>query len=112
MDLDELMHELRKLDGRDVSIGSHGHALSVGGTLKVRQVMDRVLPENTAITGELYFSLPAEPSTDTVGFTIGDDAQVMFMREWFVSAEPGFRQIHIHLQNESLFLGWFEYEDQ
>jgi hypothetical protein len=73
--------------------------------------MSRILPEDTVITGELYFSLPAEPSTDTVGFTIGDDAQVMFMREWFVSAEPVFRGFNIHLQNESLFLGWFEYED-
>lgn len=112
MNLDELIEELHELDGRDVGLSSHGHAFHVGGELKVREVNQRTLPENTAITGELYFSLPSEPATDAVAFTIGDSAQIMFMRDWFVSAEPGFRQIHIRLKDETLFLGWFDYEDQ
>lgn len=108
MDLDELMDELHKLEGTQVSVASGANALSAYGTLRVAQARTRVIPKDTHIlTAELLDSLPAEPSDHLRGFHVGN-ATVTIFPKWFVSAEHTSYGIEIELEHESLSITIFQ----
>jgi len=102
VNLDELMDELHKLEGTNVSVSSGAHAISVYGTLHVAQAQTRVIPTDTYIlTDELLESLPAQPSDHLKGFHVGNGTVTIFPK-WFVSAELTSYGIEIELEHESV----------
>lgn len=108
MNLDELMDELRRLEGTHVVVSSTAHALSVVGTLRVAVAQTRAIPEGTfVLTDELLTSLPAEPTDALKGFHVGDSATVMLIPEWFVSAQLTEHGIEIEMEHESISVTTF-----
>ena len=113
MDLDELMDELRRLEGTHVGLSS-ALAIYVTGTLRVGVARSRdlsALPKGAGgvflLTDELLESLPSEPTDLLKGFHVGS-ATVLLVPRFFVSAEFYENGIRIETEQESLSVITFQ----